>query len=245
MDPLKRMRVIPNLKKMENINDLKAKFRELINKRRRPPLPSQETELLGRLARLSRHHIIPLNTIQDFAFTVTDFYDDPEISEALDEHFKILLEKLREIDLRNMFPDSKSEEKTLNLMVTIFEWLPGNIFYGPPPALRLDDPGPKFERHLYTFEIDRLLKTDAYPFNMDQWLEIERKFMIMPIYVQANSLNVANTMAGSNLNEIWESIPELTFYITESKNSEDVDGTISCYALKLFEFLEKNYINEL
>lgn len=265
------------------INNLKQQFNEILKNRIKSPLPSKKVDILGERITLSRHHIIPLRSLKDFAFTATDVYDDADLSNFLDQHFKLLLMKFKESEICEFYPDQNSqsfhckysdpEERALNLMATAFEWLPGNIFYGPPPYMRLDDPGDDFEYNsryiinyddthflnfnlftsitrLYTVNelffinsykyilkgLDRLLNTDVYNFDIEQWELIDNRFRIQTI----------SQLPKIDPNIYRQPAPPRRLEAISDTDSDDTlhpeleEKKMSCYALKFLEFLENN-----
>lgn len=111
-----------------------------------------------------------MKTLQNFAVTVAGTslnHNDPQFITRINNHMKQLLDyfdnKFKvEFQLERTIPRGyTASQKAVAIMNTLLQWLPGNIFYGPPPELRIDDPKDSFEKHsIYIMNGD----TEAYEY---------------------------------------------------------------------------------
>lgn len=115
---------------------------------RAPQLLPSRTAYGGRMT-LSRHHIIPRTLLVAFAGTAIEAVD---LRDETTSHFMGLINRNEGPALRGPYANSSRRNQRLTtaerismFILDIFEWLPGNIFYGPPPSLRGDDPGSQLE----------------------------------------------------------------------------------------------------
>lgn len=129
-------------------------------------LPSRKGTLPGQSGTvdLTRHHVIPFQFLRkffNFAATVTV---DAKVRTAIDKEIRQLMDSY--VDKKGLPSQilkrtrgKTNPETIINALQVFYSWLPGNIFYGPKPEVRSDDPGSAFEVDCYEIIGDKNYKT--------------------------------------------------------------------------------------
>lgn len=119
-------------------------------------VPSTTIELDGRQLTATRHHIIPYSVLRDFfnaALLKAQFLDElgyfvngqlRQIYAQVEQNPNIGLQRNRNVPNTDDLRLTRAVEITQR-MQAVFVWMPGNLFYGPAPNLRSDDPGNEIE----------------------------------------------------------------------------------------------------
>ncbi|XP_037050353.1 uncharacterized protein LOC119084473 [Bradysia coprophila] len=100
---------------------------------------------------LARHHVIPFNFLRDFFNYAATVKVDLTLRSDMDQQIRHLVDSY--VDAPNIITSAMrskirapTEHETIIRAIQVFySWLPGNIFYGPTPDIRSDDPKEEFE----------------------------------------------------------------------------------------------------
>ncbi|KAG4066459.1 hypothetical protein HA402_007095 [Bradysia odoriphaga] len=130
-------------------------------------LPSRKGTLPGKTGtvELARHHVIPFQFLRIFFNFAATVHVDATLRTAIDQQIRHLMDSY--VDSKNIIPSAllkkirgKTDHETIiNALQVFYSWLPGNIFYGPKPEVRSDDPGSAFEVDCYEIIGDKNYKT--------------------------------------------------------------------------------------
>lgn len=119
----------------------------------------------------TRHHIIPLSKLSNFYNQVIRTNPGTPLGNYLHNRVASILSSFRDNNQFGVRRDGSSLAPHHYLTVTgpvrdfqpdynmlaAFTWMPGNLFYGPPPGRRLNDPGDGFD-----FEASGFVRPDTY-----------------------------------------------------------------------------------
>ncbi|CAG9581981.1 unnamed protein product [Danaus chrysippus] len=140
---------------------------------------------------LARHHIIPVRTLRSFFDTAVrenhegnveltglmslmGFLSDDALNQyrdtnALEDFIRSDLEEMRQLQMYYIDQEFEFNNPPVDILFSasylvrsVFQWIPSNIFIGPAPQLRSDDPGDAFEvdsRYIVGEEDFRRLRT--------------------------------------------------------------------------------------
>lgn len=185
--------------------------REVESSRITTVLPSRYAVLFGRNQTLSRHHIIPVNMLIEFATISTGFTSDTVFYSHAVRHFQQILHFYMNVNALDLFPEisvnhavnlGSENERVIKLIVAIFQWIPGNIFYGPSPEIRADDAGQFFEHNaLSLIPIERFILLN----NLHNWLHFFINYPhVRTIENYEMILNMIESLANMNAHEFDE-----------------------------------------
>lgn len=201
----------------------------------------------------SRHHIIPFNTLRSFFNAVVQSQDPhalQTIAEVLiqltedalldqtyfnDAITRDHLENARSLALQmrrgtfngqTLSPTHYAEP--LGVLITLFSWMPGNIFIGPEGRLRIDDPGDSFE-----YNSEQIIDQEQF----DNLYDINRRMLE---YINGNGntnhhlVDIVNRLNNLDNNQLhfyretqWRRDPDGRYYIFNNINNRRPRNTDS------------------
>lgn len=134
---------LPILERPPHTTAVRAQFPEIIR-------------IQGEAVQAARHHIIPYNVLESFFNVVSrEVAFQHELGRYLAGRVRDILEQFKAHQTAGHVPERLASRfagrsvsfEVDNRMIAAFAWMPGNLFYGPEPQRRSDDPRFLFQEH--------------------------------------------------------------------------------------------------